>query len=356
MLFRMNLSRRQELFPFVLLALLASNSEATELRLKFTDDSGQGVTISNAELLLVAWGITDRIELSPDHKELIVPLNESWLRAQWPERFADMERAFIFIQADGFAPIRSHPFLWLGSHGPPRASENTKLEIEFPQGRKVVIRDGDSAELEIELRRPEKRYLRIIDDDQNPLPGMKVSSYMFWSSSNHCGHLSGADPLGTTVTGSDGRTEIPDGEFEYAFVFEKPLYVLKNPERFPYMRPRLVTYLAEQETIIEMHRWRRRPLEIHVTTGDQPVQGQVLIGRLAGCPCGVCTGVVGLAIGEKRRIDSDHEGVLRLADFYPEKWESVFFQDTEGNTIWKADPNEWPSHGTITVDLSKRAR
>ncbi len=44
--------------------VFASSAAATELRLCFKDEEGQPVELYKVELLLVAWGVADRVELA----------------------------------------------------------------------------------------------------------------------------------------------------------------------------------------------------------------------------------------------------------------------------------------------------
>lgn len=51
---------------FSLIAFLCIDSaEGTELHLRFKDEQGEKVRLSKAELLLVGWGIAERLELGP---------------------------------------------------------------------------------------------------------------------------------------------------------------------------------------------------------------------------------------------------------------------------------------------------
>jgi hypothetical protein len=48
---------------------------------------------------------------------------------------------------------------------------------------------------------------------------------------------------------------------------------------------------------------------------------------------------------------TDAEGMIRLAEFYPEEFEAVYFLDSDQQRIWEADPTKWLSRGTIEVEL-----
>ena len=95
---------------------------AAELVLQATDEQGHVVQVSKAELLLVAWGAAERLELAVTGSSLVIRLDESWLRSRWPSRFTDMERVYLYLQADGYAAIRSEPFLWIGGSWSPARS------------------------------------------------------------------------------------------------------------------------------------------------------------------------------------------------------------------------------------------
>ena len=91
---------------------------------------------------------------------------------------------------------------------------------------------------------------------------------------------------------------------------------------------------------------------MRVTTNGKPVVGQVLLGRVAGCPCGACDGPVALRGTTKtNHTKTNKKGIIRIPDFYPEEWEMVFFVDDKGKGIWEADPTKWPRNGTIHVEL-----
>ena len=203
---------------------------------------------------------------------------------------------------------------------------------------------GDGAQLGIVFHRPRPRFLRVVDDQRNPIPGVKVKSYLFWSDSNHCGSLAPDHFLGEGMSDQEGRVRVPDGDFEHAFLVSKPLFVLRNAEGHGRNPPHLITRLMAEETTVPMHRWRRRPLEMRVARDQKPVAGQVLLGRLSGCPCGTCSGPL---------AETDPEGRIRLSDFYPEKYDEVFFQDAAAVRIWDADPTEWPGTGVVNVELER---
>jgi hypothetical protein len=331
------------LFVYMIIAVLSSAAGATQLTLRCAGDRGRPVPLSHAELLLVAWGDVERLPLEIQGSRVVVPLAPEWLQTRWG-RFVDMEKAYLFLQAAGYAPLRSEPFLWLGSHGGPHGPMVEQIEIAFPRNGKTIVRNGESAETQLKFRRPEKRTLRTIDEHGDPVAGVRIDAYMFWSNSNHCGFLAGADPLGRVLTDGKGRAHIPDGDFEYAFeLLGKQHYVLKDPPE-DYEPMRLITHLLTKETVLRLHRARRIPLHMQVTVNQKPAPGQWLHGRAAHCGCGACDG--GLA-------KTDARGMIRIQDFYPEELEKVYFQ-RDGEEIWSADPNHWPGDRIVHVELPGR--
>jgi hypothetical protein len=314
----------------------------------FSDEDGKPVRVSKAELLLVAWGDAERIELGRDISELRLTMDGEWLEQRW-NRLKDMETAYLLFHAEGYVPVRSEPFRWIGSRGGSFGERVAKTKIMLLMyWIDVIVEEGKDAVLGVYFRKPRDRYLRFVDDEGIPVKDVKVSSYIYWSSSNHCGHLSGADPLGDGVSDSEGRLKIPDGDIEYAFKIDKHHYWLKNPKS-PAFPERLVTHLQSDETTVELHRLSKGTLSLRVFENGKPAAGKVLLGTLTACPCGACSGPVDMRnMGNK----TDENGRLIIEDFYPEEWESVFFLSEKDDTIlWKWMPALLPDKAVISVDV-----
>ncbi len=325
---------------------------ATELRIAFRDGTGAPVTISKAELLLVAWGDVRRVELGGNRTSLTLPLDAEWLRSRWPERGNDVDRFYVYLQAPGYAAIRSDPAGWNGAG----KGAVTAAKIRFPRGAAVTVGTGDSASVDLVFRKPVGRTLRLLDEAGDPVEGVRVSSYMFWSEWNHCGTLSGADPLGEATSDRSGRVPVADADVEYALTFQKPPWFPVKPDGSLNVTPdlpRLIMYLTSEETTLRMRRLRERPLEIRVTERGRPVQGQRLMGSLAGCPCGSCSGAVFGRNSQSPDPGSDKDGMIRAAGFYPEEWETVFFLGSDGEVLWQSDPRTWPAQGPVHVELGR---
>jgi hypothetical protein len=330
------------IFFLIGISLLNSAVNATQLDIRFRGPNGEPIKISRAELLLVAWGAPGgRLELNADGDLLRMDLSPDWLRSRWPDRFADMEKAYVYVQAAGYAPIRSEPFLWLGSHdvgphGEQYGQRVAETKIDFRRGRSVTVREEEKAELDVVLRKPAQRRLRFLNGSGEPVANLKIDVKMFWSESNHCGGLAGADLLVHGVTGSKGDLNVPDGDFQYVFEIEDPHVVFDYPESDDYPR-RVIMYLHDQSTTLRAHHFERSPLLLDVLSDQGQLPGAVLYGNLSGCPCGACYGVM---------ATSDGQGQIRIRDFYPEEYSELWLCVDE-REVWTIDP------GKLSDDVTK---
>lgn len=331
----------------LLAALSTVRVEATELRIRCRDENGRKVHLSRAELLLSVWGGGPRVSLDPSDSDVVVTLDPQWLQSRWPhDPNVVVEEASLLLYAEGYATFQSEPFAWIGNEKivGGRPVQITETEVRFPRHRGIVVREGTNADLKLKFRRPIERRLRLVDDRGSPVQGVKVVRYLFWSASNHCGGLSGAEKLGTVVSDAGGFAPVPDGDIRYAFEFIKAHYALKHPT-VSYWPSELRTRLPAPDTAVRLHRLIKKPLRMHVTVNGQPAEGRELIGWASGCPGGVCAACDG-QIGT-----TDADGMIRLAEFYPEKFEAVYFLDNGQQRIWEADPTKWSSRRTIEVEL-----
>src|SRR5262249_48810936 len=149
-------------------------------------------------VLFVAWGYTDSVELKPVASGNAVvwtlPLDYAWSAAQ-SGRAADLENAFIYAIGESFVGIRSEGFQFLAPPGAP-ASIARAVTVEFPGNQRIEVPEGTTARMSVTVRtRPEPHVLKFVGDDGQPVSDVVVSAYMFWSESNHCGFLAGAEPL-----------------------------------------------------------------------------------------------------------------------------------------------------------------
>lgn len=310
---------------------------AAQLTVQVFGPAGEPVPIRYAELLLVAWGDAQRIKLPAVRNVLALDLSPAWLASRW-SRMVDMESVSIHIQADGYTAILSEPFAWLGSGTLGGAVGVQETTVDFRQGSTLTLHAGESGELLVTLRTAGRRRLRFVDEEGLPAAGMKVKVSMFWSSSNHCGFLGGADPLFQGPTDEDGAAVVADGDFPYAVELETDGFILRDPPD-PFFRKRFVAPLSSLPTTFVVHRFAKRPLSMRVTRQGRPVVQAILMTVLADCWCAACGGPLGA---------TDQEGRIELQDFYPEQYQE-FWLMYEGSQIWRSTSADLPI-GEITVD------
>lgn len=335
-------ARIKVLFVVLGVLLIGSVSAATHLELRCRGPNGEPIRITRAELLLVNWGAVGRLSLDPKGAILQMDMKPAWLQSRWSDRFYDLEKAFIYIQAKGYVPIRSEGFLWLGTHdispnGKPFGERVTGAKIDFRQKKSVTVHEGENVELDVVLRRPQQKIVRFLGESGTSASDLKVDVGMFWSDSNHCGGLAGVDRLVQGVTDSRGDLSVPDGDFQYVFQIESPRVVFDNPEMDVYPQ-RLMSFLHKRKTIFRVHHYERKPLSVDIIGEQGPLQGIILFGNLSGCPCGACYGGMGT---------SDDRGEIRIQDFYPEEYNELWLC-ANGREVWTADPNKL-SDGVITI-------
>jgi hypothetical protein len=325
--------------------LLPVWARATDLTLRFVDSEQLPVQVSRAELLAVAWGDVRRFELVPQGATLKLDLSPGWLKSRWPERFTDLEKAYVYVEAPGFAPVRSDPFVWLGSHSWHDSPGVTATEVSFPNASSVALSGGDHATLTLALREPLKRTITLVDDKGMPLAGVKLRAFMFWSASNHCGVLAGADPLGIFQSDDRGEIDLPDGDFEYALEIEAAPGLFRDAGREDSRT--LISYLRPGDRILHIHVLPRRVLSVHIRRDGRPAANVTLNGSLGNCGgCGVCWGPLGM---------SDAEGRITIQDFEPETLDALCVCSAQGRAIWSISPKDL-SDGPLEIDLTSVRR
>lgn len=191
------------------------SAEPTLLHLDLQDGNGQQVQAAHATLVLVVGNYVDKLplDISPDGVD--VKLDASWLRANWPgghSQLKNLDRAYVYLKAEGFAPVVSSPINWMGSQS---GGFGKDVVVSFPGSKVAIVSKGRKLSLTVNLRRPNERFVKLWDGKGKPLPGVKVRSYIYWSKSED-GKLNGADLLGEGISDDTGRVPIIDGDFTYA--------------------------------------------------------------------------------------------------------------------------------------------
>ncbi len=192
------------------------SAEPTLLHLDFQDEQGQPVSVTRATLVLVAGSYIDKLPLEVANHGLDLPLDASWLKANWPggtSRFKNMDRAYVFLKAPGYASICSDPIHWIGTETDGLGKD---VVISFPRGKTLAVSRGQAVSFPVNFRKSNDRFLKLSDGKGNPLAGIQVKSYIYWSKSDD-GDLNGSDFLSEGTSDATGRVPVMDGDFIYAF-------------------------------------------------------------------------------------------------------------------------------------------
>ncbi len=199
------------------------SAEPTLLHLDFQDEQGQPVNVTQATLVLVAQagGYVDKLPLKILNDGLDLPLDASWLKANWPgveSHFKNMDRAYLFLKAPGYASICSNPIHWIGTETDGLGKD---VVLSFPRGKTLVISRGQKVSFPVNLRKAIDRFLKLTDGKGHPLAGVNVKSYVYWSKADD-GNLNGSDFLSEGTSDATGRVPVMDGDFIYAFQLTPP--------------------------------------------------------------------------------------------------------------------------------------
>jgi hypothetical protein len=191
------------------------SAEPTRLHLDFEDAQGQAVRVDKATLVLVAGGYVDKLPLEVSSKGLDLPLGAYWLQTNWPggvSRLKNMDRAYVYLAARGYASVVSNPIHWMGSES---GGLDKNVVVSFPRSKIAAVSKGQKGSLTVPFRKPKERFVKLSDGKGNPIVGARVKAYVYWSKSDD-GDLNGADFLNEGISDATGRVPIMDGDFTYA--------------------------------------------------------------------------------------------------------------------------------------------
>lgn len=321
----------------------ASGAAATVLRITVQGEQGQPLSVSSAELLVTAWGEARRIPLPVEGGRVVVVLDSAWLQERWPGRFGDVDEAFLFIRAEGGAAIASAPFQWIGMRADLGGHLVERAVIAFARHRPVTVARDEQVEFRLVLRREQERYLRFVDEGNNPVAGVLVRTQLFGSDKNHCGLLAGAELLDEATSDDAGRVRIPDGDFTYAFELSRRPYVLAAQPALGVQT--MVARLSERETTVSLRRLAQVPLRLRVQRSGRQAADYTLYGVAAHCRCGACSGFL---------AQTDTNGEIREEEFYPQEFERIFLEDAQGRRVWQADPRAWKGEQRVDIEVAVR--
>ena len=306
----------------VLVLLLHVDATAqTALTLVFHGPVREPVPITRAQLLVAAWGVSLQYDLEVEGNVLKIDLEAT--RPEFAGKIADTS-GFVYVKAAGYAPLMSEAFTW--------PAQNAPTVIDFRNGRRLTIAQGTEATLDVVLRRPAPRRVRLIDIDGRAVAGVKVEAAAHWNTPNHCGFLNGRDVVVAEVTNATGAIDVPDVDGPYAFSLLDSRMVLAdadNSVRAGSPRYGLITSLNTAETILRVRRYERRPLAIDIVRDRKPVPKAVLMADMGLGVCGAGYGPLGTA---------DARGRIRIDAFYSEMWTN-YWVCAEQKQVWILPPD-----------------
>lgn len=322
----------------------------TQVRVRAQPPGGApgSATVKRAELLLGWWDGTARIPLTvgkdAEGAFVAVPLHPGvWgdLRAlQAPEM------ALVLLEFDGFVPVVSREFLWLGALGH-QGGPVRDTSLAFRGAQPLVVRPGDDAELVVPLRRAVSRQLKFVDDSGTAVTDITVSGGMFWSVDNMCGFPAGNVPLFDDIRpNADGVITVPDGDLEYGIeIRENPYLRVVTPPPFEGSGNFFRMRFDSPEQVVHIRRFSRLPLQVRVFVGESPAAGASLTIEPPA--------VSGCALEGGERVTTDAQGVWVRGDFYPDQVGAICIADDRGELLWSQSQFDTR---TITVSLPEGTR
>jgi hypothetical protein len=288
----------------VFTAILCGRAGAqTSVSLAFGGPLQEPVAITRAQLFVTAWGVSEAHDLPVEGN--VVRLDLEATRPEFADGFADVG-GFIYVKAAGYAPVMSEPFTW------PAAGVPTV--IDFRSGRRITVAQGNKAGLDVPLRHPLPRRVRLVALDGRAVVGAKVETAAYWRTPNHCGFLKGRDVLASGSTNEDGAINVPDIDGQYAFSlleFQMLFADANNDLSTGFAREGLVTSLGDPETTLRVRRYQQQRLAVDIVSNGKPVAGAVLWSDMELGVCGAGYGPLATA---------DREGRIREDPFYAEMW------------------------------------
>jgi len=273
-------------------------------------------------LLLVGWGWTDQIVLPGDGGSMVsLNFDSPELRSAIAQK--KPTDVLLFVHAKDMVPVMSERFTWPGPGSGP-------ITVSFRNRASTTVANAAVVQMAVVLNRPSARIVRFLDDADKPVGGLKVSAAIFWANDNHCGRVSGAEPLLTGVTDNEGRLNVPAGDFKYVFEMPPPDvdpgYAFTNPDDADVLPSYVTVYLDESETVIRVRKeWQS--IHLRVYAGDKPLAGAVFSG---GTNLGLC------GAGWAEAGVSDDNGDAIIGHFQNE----ILCLANSSEILWKADPKD----------------
>jgi hypothetical protein len=288
----------------------------TSVTLTFRGPLKEPAAVTTARLLVTAWGVSEEYELPIEGN--IVRLDLEATRPEFVDRIADTS-GFVYVKAVGFAPVMSEAFTW--------PAPGVPTVIDFRNGRQVTNAQGAKTSLDVPIRPPLPRRVRLIDLDGRAVIGAELEAAAYWRTPNHCGFLNGRDVLASGSTNQDGTIDVPDLDGPYVFSLLEPQMLFADADNdYPagFARQGLIATLSGPDTTLRVRRYDRQRLAVDIVNNGKPVPGAVLWSDMALGVCGAGYGPLATA---------DSEGRIRMEPFFPEMWRRYWIC-AGGRQVW----------------------
>jgi hypothetical protein len=294
------MTRVVAIVTFLTLVIHGRATAQTTVAVTFQGAAGEPVPITSAQLMVTAWGTSERHDLP--FAGNVVRLDLDATRPDFAAHITDT-RGVVYVKADGYAPILSQAFAW--------PDKNSAAVINFRNSQLVLVGKGTTAKLSVTMRRPIARRIRLVDESGHAVAGIKLEAGAYWRSPNHCGFLAGRDVLVSGETNAEGTLDVPDVDGASAFQLQARLTKFSEHGNDGWPGMDLVRVLTSAETTLQVHTYRRQPLSLEILNNGKPVPGAVLWSDMALGVCGAGSGTLATA---------DPRGRIQVDGFYPEFW------------------------------------
>jgi hypothetical protein len=271
-------------------------------------------------LLFDWWGGNDVVDLPATGGVTSIDFDSAWVAAKWGATWSEMESARLLVKADGYTPMLSEPFPWLGQT---KGGNVVSLTSVAFRNQTISVARGARQAWTLSMRRPVPRRLRFVDQDGRPVAGLGMEVHMFWTAQNHCGHFEG-DPISHGKTDAQGRIAVPDGEFDYGVSIDGPSVFDGEGVFFQH-----VVAVDGPETTVAVHTFDHRTLTGRVVNGNEPVAGArvMAVDRYIGC----------MDPGLRLLGTTDAMGSVVLRDFAPDRYDAVGIC-RDDRELWRGEP------------------
>ena len=302
----------------------------TELLVHVVDEFGAPARLARADVYFDSWGGGDVIPIPHHDNTVRIGLDRASACALEPNPCANHPVFFarILLEAEGFAPISSDLFDWMGEAGSSNESTHP-ICIRFPGAAPIRIAAGTQHDVTIRFRNKRPRRLRVVDLQGRPVAGAHVTVKSFYADTNHKAVFEGDVLLENRPTDGRGDLAIPDGDIVYGVDIDKRHWEIVRPRSRSWPNQFFQRIQGPTLTVV-MRQHARVPLLLRFARDGVAVVGLTVSACVTPC-IGACCGPIGT---------TDNAGNLTVNDFYPEEYDRVLVPKSEDayKALWEIDP------------------